>query len=327
MDAIALRHELLQLFQNTATKPSKYNRGHVFESILDFAKKEISKEESLSMMYCFHLYQRVLKSSQHGRLRLAKGFAKEAEEFNTEFSLEVTNLGMRSLYHPAIGYYYYVSEDYDRALKEIRASYEPIHELYHLGLKEAILMKIEQVTNEFRVLYSMGREAEAMDIAGKLVSYVLSGKTDPEVFPFSLDEVMPDTGEREVLSSYVIDCLLFKWVGQAPKDTSKTLQNLTKILEAYPNSTYYRMAQNLKEIQNSGIEKWLSKRDLAPFFHDVTPSMVKLLAIYFAFSYIHVEGAWTPELEKAFEDYNEKITRIPEVTYKPLLEFASPVHI
>jgi hypothetical protein len=320
MDAITISKELLGLLQNAEAPVPKYNRGHVFKSIQEYAREAISPEESLSMMYCFHLYQRILTSAQYGRLKLAKGFAQEALEFEVKYSSPGATAGMESLKLPAVAYFNYVAEDYDLALERIVASYEPIQKLYELGLKEAILMKVEQVTNEFRVLYAMKREKEAMDLAGKLVGFVLNGLPN-DIFPYALHEVMPDDGEKDQLSKYVVDCLLFKWVGMHPEDNSLVVQNLSQVLAAYPDSAYFRIAENLSSLEEFGGKTWDSSWDLRLFFQESVPSMVKILAIHFCFAYLQVAGELNAILLEAFEGYNEKVLRLPKQVVKQLIDF------
>ena len=324
MDTVTLRSGLIDLLQKTDTQAPKYNRGHVFKSILEFSKEAIGPEESLSMMYCFHLYQRILTASQYGRLKLAKGFAQEAMDYDAEFSVEETAAGMESLKLPAVAYFNYVAGNYETALAGIRSSFEAIQKLYDMGLKEAILMKIEQVTNEFRVLYAMGLEEEAMILAQQLMGFVQTGLPS-EVFPFALDEVMPDEGEKDQLMKYAADCILFKWVGLHPEDNSKTVRNLCALFAPFPDSAYFRIAEKVASLYENGISDWDSAWDLHSLFQETIPSMVKLLAIRFCFAILHEKGQLDASLLEVFGEYNKNYLRIPEQLSSQLLK--CPSHI
>lgn len=312
-----IKDSLLAAMLHTPAETPKYNRAHVFTSIIQFAQESIPQEESFSMMYGFHLYQRILKASQFGRMGLARSFVKEAKEIPETFSHPAAQAGMKSLYHPAMAYFEYVSNQYETALEGIQASYAYIQQLYEMGLMEAILMKVEQVTNEFRVLYSMGNEEQALECATQLLQFAITG-TPNERFPYSLKEVIQDEQEQEQLVKYLLDSLLFKWLNHHKMDPMPAILNMQKVLQHIQDPVYSKMAEQLAAIHQVGIENWVQQNDFLPFFHEIVPSLVKILVIHAGFIYLIQENEDMELMEDAFHQFNKTQTKIPDNIIKPL---------
>lgn len=288
---------------------NKYNRNHVFHDIMDFAQENLNTEELFDMRYTFHLYQRMLSATQHSRLNLAKKFVEEAKNIGVSFTDEKAQAGMSSLYYPAIAYYYYVVEDYEEALKGIQNSFSPIRTLSKLGLDAAPLMMLEQVINEFRINYSAQKYDRAEELARYLLDFAIN-HNHGDLFPGNLSILANSEEERSQLSKYVIDTLLFKWIG-----TEQQLEKvLTLLQDVLPEGEkhFSLMTENLLEIINSGIGNWIKNRDITPFFNKDVPNILKLILIKFSFDYLDENELFTNEIFNAFENYNESVTRIPE---------------
>lgn len=244
--------KLLLLSSSSSKENDDKSNGsqHIFHSILNYVIKNSDSSKKLDYLMLFYNYEKILDYSRKKDYNICEYYLNRVSEYHdlVNFTSELEEQGLKSLYNPTIAYYHYSRKQYNEAMIYMNSSIKNIDFLINSGFKDAVFMKVEQCLNSFRLLYEMHDYESAILVASELLSYIINQNEIQDFCIYTIDSVIVNDFQYIKLFSLFIDSIIYKVIRQYSR--KEEIFN-----SSFLHSLVTRVSNNVQsEIQNQIVK-------------------------------------------------------------------------
>jgi hypothetical protein len=208
---------------------------HIFYKLLNCMKDQLSFDQEAYLLWVFTKSERGLNEARKGNNNLAK---YHLEQVLLENGLNPTaNFAYDFVVYPAKAFYAYNNlYTYDDAIALLIKAIYSINSLSKI-YPEMISAAIEQYLNLCRVLFKKNERITAVNEFGKLISFMLSGRSDTTLVPLGPQDTVTELEDHEKYS--MIDFVTDVAIHKIYKSKEEADDLLVKLYESVKQSSHY----------------------------------------------------------------------------------------